>query len=343
MERYQVKEVDVLLKDISNSTLMDLSNILYVEDKRTYFVSLTAQNDFEFYINGNKFTSVDNVIDAKNIGDTNCTNIVDLTSITKTIDGSGIKFMKSKKDLNIRLGYLNDVFRNVTYKYVVDVKTSKVAKKAAGEVKDKSKWIEHQVNHSKKIWNEVKNAFENVDFLELDDFHRLKFFQNKYTRFNRQHPIPLRYMLDHRLYNEKAFMRYMEKVAESKPGDTEEFLNRQADYAVLMYKQTDKWTQKYAASVWKNTYEIIKKETDTFKEMQDTAEELGDIVEEHFVHQMKSELQEQIETLRQLENPSSAILLTNKDLRFIDYYKKITSKYESSDEDEISWHSAAEI
>ena len=158
MTRYQLKESQIVAKEISNSTLFDLSGILYVEDKRTYFVSLTAPVDFALYINSIKCDSIDCFINAEMIGET-VNTAVNANTDPHVASGPWLRFTKSKSDLDIRCS-----IREVVYKYVVDTKTSKKSgtggesKDDTKQKEDKSKWINHQVDMSKKIWNEVRDA-----------------------------------------------------------------------------------------------------------------------------------------------------------------------------------------
>lgn len=303
-------------------------------------------------IDNNIINIIDNyIVLANDIG--SITNYVELISSKDlrndvagtSLDQQWLKFLVSKNDIKLTV----DIDTEYAYTYVIDNKTIKRKKKnydsneidekkQADIEESKKQWIAQQTKLSKKIWDEVQKSFDNDDFNKLDSFTQLKQFQNKYQRFNKQHPICLRYMLDHRKYNMRAFAKYMNKVANSKGGDENEYLERQADYAVYVYKETTpKWSSQHCKMIYENTYAIIKRESDVFKSVQDSSEKIANMIDEKQLHELRGELQEKIEILRRTEDPEELIIKTNRELRLIDAINKHHSGEQSSDEDEEDW------
>ncbi len=199
-------------------------------------------------------------------------------------------------------------------------------------------WINKQVEMANRIFSEVKKSFKTKEFLELDDKERLKYYQNRFSNFNRQHPLSIRYMVAMLSYSPKAFTKYIKKVATSKVGDPDEYLQRQADYATLLWKEnTTHWTQKGARRVWEEAYKLVKQESDTFKDMQDTAENIADKITSKFSQEEKEELNAIIEQIK--ESGKSIEEFIEKPMReqlMDEYFQKIKDdpNYESSDEEE---------
>lgn len=85
----------------------------------------------------------------------------------------------------------------------------------------------------------------------------LKEFQNEFKDFSTSFPLVLRWMVQMRKFNSKAFERYLLKHASAKLDTREAFLELQAEYLVLLYREEhlhnndEKFIKTYRASIIK--------------------------------------------------------------------------------------------
>ena len=203
----------------------------------------------------------------------------------------------------------------------------------------KQKYIDDQVAIAERIWGEVRASYKSEEFLKLTMEERLTLFRSYYNGFYRSHPLAIRYMIELQQFKAPAFQKYMARVVETKPGDPDEWIARQADYDRFLF--CNKSTPKSAvADRLKKVFENLKNETDTFKDMQDVADKVAQQLESRSTNDKKRELEEQIELLR--ESPEAAnienvIYKTNRD-RTIELIQKRIAAGEapySDDEDEL--------
>lgn len=222
------------------------------------------------------------------------------------------------------------------FHYVVDTKsrkkeaTTKVDTKEAEKL-DKSgeKWAEKQIQLANKIWDDVNECFESDNFARLTTQEQLKYFQSRYLNFNKQHPLPLRYMIEARQYKTEAFRRYINKVCKSKIGAQEVFLERQADYVVMLWKElTPKYDTKKAKELWEYTFETIKKETDLFKDIQESANEIASKIDSETFHKYKEDLYTQIDDLTKRTDFKRVI--TGSERRIAEMVRKLQNDEDSS-------------
>jgi len=89
---------------------------------------------------------------------------------------------------------------------------------------------------AQQIWKKVKilPAHNNN---EEEDEKILREFQSEFSDFNQSFPIVLRWMVQARKFNSRAFGKYLIKHANTKLDSREEFLKLQAEYLVLMYRE----------------------------------------------------------------------------------------------------------
>lgn len=228
----------------------------------------------------------------------------------------------------------------ITISYILDTQ-SKKKKKVANtqppveedpDVKN-VKWCQDQVDMANKIYHEVQDSFKNEDFMKLPEEARLKYYQSKYANFNRQHPLCIRYMISMFGYSAKAFTKYIKKVSTSKPGDADEFLQRQADYVTLLWREkTTHWTQAGSKKVREDAYRIVHEESESFKQLQDIAEEVADKINSKFSNEHKLELKRVMEKMKGQDIKDCIY----KSIREQEMERKIAETAESSDEEETT-------
>jgi hypothetical protein len=350
MSRYECKTCEV---PIGTS----LAAAMTTESKRTYFVSLEFSKECSVFINGKEFASGVLINATTNTYNNTLFEVIDNTFIDESTHPKLLKFLKGKQEYNWTVEGDDEI--TVKYTYILDTKSSKKKRKPKPKPQNKdetpeqkaerdaniSKWEYKQTELANKIWDQVQGSFENEEFIKLDEHTQLKYYQNKFSNFNRQHPLCIRYMVEMRKFRTKAFTRYIKKVSSSKAGDPKEFLERQADYVVLLWKEVNThYSAKQAKKVWEDAYHLVERESDVFKEMQDTAENIAEKIDSKYNNELKQELKTQIESIPQeklLQNDYR--LRTNTELHLIDKINKINkinnnedTSY-SSDEDTIDF------
>lgn len=333
--RYIVKRVEKTFTDNI------INEFLFLEDKRTYFSKLELSNECNLYINNLKVSDKSMTITVNDINrytisnNINISNIFTVVNDAKISQEAFIKFLLPRNNLSLKIEPAHKADDSheshiITYEYIIDLKSTKKQRKPTKQpspvnepntqdFKEQSAaWVNKQIEMANKIWREVSQSLVNEEFNKLDDHDKLIYYQNKYPNFNRQHPLTIRFMVEEHRYSAKVFEKYIKRVVDSKVGDPNEFIDRQADYATLLWKEftADKhYDPKKAKAVWENAHRIIKKESDTFKKIQDTAEELAEKVESKYEHEMKIELERQIEELRRLDNYKEHIYKTTMELK----------------------------
>ena len=187
------------------------------------------------------------------------------------------------------------------------------------------KWINSQLVLGKKIWDEVNEALESKEFIKMDTHQQMKYFQSAYPKFNKQHPLVLRYMVDAQLFHMQAYEKYIIKVADTPPSKRESFYERQADYAVLLYKAKSKhFNTAKVKQIWERTFTELKNESDMFKNMQDYADDIDENLQKKIISEMSFSLEQQINELRKQFTETNQMFKVPK--KFMEYN-------DSSDED----------
>jgi hypothetical protein len=102
----------------------------------------------------------------------------------------------------------------------------------------------------------------------------LESIQGEYKDFNTSFPLVLRWMVQMRKFNAKAFEKYLMKHATAKLDTREAFLELQAEYLVLLYREEhrhpdENYVRQYRAAIVKQLLE----EDKTFLDLQKQVEE----------------------------------------------------------------------
>lgn len=161
-------------------------------------------------------------------------------------------------------------------------------------------WIKKQLNTAHRIQLDFSNRMTNPEFAQLSSSDQTRDFQKAYPTFNRQHPMIMRYMIDGRHYNNRAFRLYLEKVTKTKAGDPDEFMKRQADYVIFLWKSTQKGhiNTKVAQQIWRKAFDDIKKEMETFKDAQTRSQEIAAELKKEVSQMRMDNLRSEIEEIR---------------------------------------------
>lgn len=127
--------------------------------------------------------------------------------------------------------------------------------------------METYVSDAENIWEDFRERFKNdKSFRELDSDEQLEFYQKNHNRFMMTFPIVLRYMIQLRQYNKKAFIKFIKKMTTNPYRSELEYCERQADYVKYLYMElSPKYNMKDAKLLWRQTYDMLAKEVEMFK------------------------------------------------------------------------------
>jgi hypothetical protein len=128
------------------------------------------------------------------------------------------------------------------------------------------------VQLGKKIWAEVgSSGVAKGDSKGNDEL--LERLQEKYKNFTTSFPIVLRWMVQMRQFSAAALRKYLLKHASVKLDTREAFLELQADYIVLLYRELNRhpdeaFMKKYRASIVKQLIDEDKEFIETQKQVE---------------------------------------------------------------------------
>jgi hypothetical protein len=125
------------------------------------------------------------------------------------------------------------------------------------------------------IWEDLRYKLKNdVVFNTLDVDKQLEFYQKKNHQFTMTFPIVLRYMVQLRQYNRKAFIKFVKKLTSNPYRSELEYCERQADYVKYLYMELNpKYNMKEVQSIWQQAYDMLAKEVEVFKKAEDNVKQ----------------------------------------------------------------------
>jgi hypothetical protein len=144
--------------------------------------------------------------------------------------------------------------------------------------------LTYTILYAEKIWTKVKSLkILDLKFNKKSDDEKVDQFRKQEEKFYKDFPIVARYMVCADVYNRVAFKKFLTKLlinnekkqkkTKSNEGDAEnEWIELQADYVKYLYQEQNKTkhlSTKELQSIWKETYELLKKEFSNFKELYD--------------------------------------------------------------------------
>jgi hypothetical protein len=135
--------------------------------------------------------------------------------------------------------------------------------------------IQTYIKDAGEIWADIEDRNKNdSSFIKLNVDEQLDFYQKNYHQFTMTFPIVLRYMVQLRQFNKKAFIKFIKKMT-SNPYKTElEYCERQADYVKYLYMElTPRYNTNEANDIWKQTYDMLSKEVDAFKKAEENVKQ----------------------------------------------------------------------
>lgn len=92
--------------------------------------------------------------------------------------------------------------------------------------------------------------------------------RREHKQFATSYPIVLRYMCQMQQFSAVALRRYLLRIKEHPWKNQKEYLDSQADYVVILYKESHKrWNRTQVDNLWKNVRKILQEEHDKFVEL----------------------------------------------------------------------------
>jgi len=116
------------------------------------------------------------------------------------------------------------------------------------------------------IWVDfTKRLNTDKQFSSLSRENQLDFYQKQNIKFATAFPIVLRYMIQHRRYKKKAFIKFIKNI---KPYHSKaDFCTRGADYVKLLCLETTH-NVRQAQKVWEITHDALVKECEAMDKME---------------------------------------------------------------------------
>ena len=159
---------------------------------------------------------------------------------------------------------------------------------------------EFVLNEARSMWSKCKRRFKAEKMAAGDAAaadRLMTDLRREHKEFCTSYPIVMRYMAEMQVFHPEAFRKYLVKIA-ANPWKTEgEYLDSQADYIVLLYKETHKrWNatevnalRNNVRSILQNEHDAVKKYHEDFtKEVESEEKRLYDESRENFIEFLKS-------------------------------------------------------
>lgn len=129
------------------------------------------------------------------------------------------------------------------------------------------------VNEAKDICKKMRaRKIKPGDFDAADKF--MAEMRKEHKEFAESYPIVLRYICQMQQFSAKALSKYLNYIKEHPWKNEDEYLDSQAQYVVMLYKETHpRWDTTQVANLRKNIRTMLQKEHDRFIELSDKYKE----------------------------------------------------------------------
>jgi hypothetical protein len=123
-----------------------------------------------------------------------------------------------------------------------------------------------------EMWAKCRAAAINIkDQSAVDEL--MTRMRREHKEFCTSYPIVMRYMVQFASYSHSALDRYLQSVEKRPWKNEDEYLDSQADYAVILYKTTHKrWNTTQVCNLHQNIRTVLEQESKTFKQSLDKYE-----------------------------------------------------------------------
>lgn len=130
---------------------------------------------------------------------------------------------------------------------------------------EKDVTVDYVVNEANQMWREIRSR--KLKFGDMDAADAvMNEMRKKHPQFCKSYPIVLRYMCQMQEYDHRAFRNYLMKIKEHPYTNETEYLDSQADYVVILYKQRNsRWNCTQVSNLRKNVRGLLQREHDVFK------------------------------------------------------------------------------
>jgi hypothetical protein len=204
------------------------------------------------------------------------------------------------------------------------------------KIKNSENNIDVSVNMATKMWNDIKKRVrDDPSFEEMPDADKIALYQNSdYKIFYTEFPIVSRYMICMGQFSVNALKKYLLKcknvihdpIKSKEKGYTEDqWVQRQADYVRYLWEAYQKthFNKTESNEIWQNTYKILKKE---FQDFKDLHKEIEDKIEKDKVINKEEMVKELLSRLanneQSLDDETTKNLIENLKQKVIEQQKK---------------------
>ena len=127
---------------------------------------------------------------------------------------------------------------------------------------------------AKDIWDDLYIKLKEDKFRSMSLERQLEFYQKNNQRFASAFPIVLRYMVQLRMYHEKAFVKFIKKMYAKPYHSKLEFCERQADYVKYLYQELNQhYPENEIKRIWQQTYDMLADEIKIFDDAEKKVKE----------------------------------------------------------------------
>ena len=148
------------------------------------------------------------------------------------------------------------------------------------------------LNEADAMWKKVLAL--NIDVKDQDQVDvAMTNMRREHKEFCTSYPIVMRYMTQFATYARTAFGKYLRRIEQNPWKSEDEYLDSQAEYVVLLYKETHpRWNTTNVQRLHRNIRTMLRDESKTFKDNLDAAEKDVTNNEKRLHSEMKREITE---------------------------------------------------
>lgn len=169
---------------------------------------------------------------------------------------------------------------------------------------------------AKTMWAKCRDRFRaGLAFNDVDGANDLMAqLRREHPEFCTSYPVVMRYMAEMQVFHPAALSKYLLKISERPWRSEEEYLESQADYVALLYRETNpRWDQKKVTSVRTAVLDVLKREHSEIKGLTEKIAAEVDDQERRLMNRSRADLRE---WLRKQREVSDAVAYASSSLRY---------------------------